>query len=36
MTMQLNECVMTLNDGMLLAKLSTGDAVALQLKYHPA
>ena len=40
MTMQLNErlneCAKTLNDGMLLAKLSAGDAVALELKYHPA
>ena len=40
MTMQLNErlneCARTLNDGMLLAKLSAGDAVALELKYHPA
>ena len=40
MTMQLNErlneCARTLNDGMLLAKLSAGDAVALELKYHLA
>ena len=33
---RLNECARTLNDGMLLAKLSAGDAVALELKYHPA
>ncbi|KAK2139628.1 hypothetical protein LSH36_1686g00003 [Paralvinella palmiformis] len=38
MTMQLNEseCARTLNDGMLLAKLGAGDAVAMELKYHHA
>ena len=40
MTMQLNErlneCARTLNDGLFLAKLSAGDAVVLELKYHPA
>ena len=40
MTMQLNEilneCARTLNDGMLLAKLSAGDAVVLELKSHHA
>lgn len=40
MTMQLNarlnECARTLNDGRLLAKLSAGDAVAQELKYHPS
>jgi len=38
MTMQLNrklnECAKTLNDGRLLAKLSAGDAIAQELKYH--
>ena len=40
MTMQLNErmnrCAEILNDGRLLAKLSAGDAVAQEIKYHPA
>ena len=39
MTMQLteriNQCAMTRNDGRLLARLSAGDAVAQELKYHP-
>ena len=39
MTMQLNdrvnECARTLGDGQLLAKLSGGDVVAQELKYHP-
>ena len=39
MTMQLNErlhqCAMTLNDGKLLSKLSAGDVVAQEFKYHP-
>ena len=39
MTKQLNdkvtECALALSDGKLLAKLSGGDAVALELKYHP-
>jgi hypothetical protein len=38
MTKQLNdkvtECALALSDGKLLAKLSGGDAVALELKYH--
>ena len=38
MTMQLdkrlNECARTLNDGKLLARLSGGDVVAQELKYH--
>ena len=38
MTMQLdkklNECAQNLNDGSLLAKLSGGDAIAQELKYH--
>ena len=38
MTMQLNErlneCARNLNDGKLLAILSGGDVVALELKYH--
>ena len=38
MTMQLNqrlnECARNLNDGKLLALLSGGDVVALELKYH--
>ena len=33
---RLNECARTLNDGMLFAKLSAGDADVLELKYHPA
>lgn len=33
---KLNKCAQTLSDGMLLAKLSKGDVVALELKYHPA
>lgn len=40
MTMKLNErlnrCATTLEDGKLLAKLSAGDVVAQELKYHPA
>lgn len=40
MTMQLNkrvnECAQYLNDGKLLAKLSGGDVVAQELKYHTA
>lgn len=40
MTMKLNDrvkgCAKTLNDGNLLAKLSGGDVVAQELKYHPA
>ena len=40
MTMQLNrrvnECAQNLNDGKLLAKLSGGDVVAQELKYHSA
>ena len=39
MTMHLNErfnqCAKTLNHGKLLAKLSAGDVVAQELKYHP-
>ena len=39
MTMQLNkrlnECAKNLNDGRLLAKLSGGDVIAQELKYHP-
>ncbi|CAE1328153.1 unnamed protein product [Acanthosepion pharaonis] len=30
----LNQCTRTLNDGKLLAKLSGGDVVALEVKYH--
>ena len=30
----LNQCARTLNDGKLLAKLSAGDVVALEIKYH--
>jgi len=33
---RINECARTLNDGKILAKLSGGDVVALELKYHPA
>ena len=33
---RLNRCAMTLNDEKLLSKLSAGDTVALELKYHPA
>lgn len=33
---RLNECAKTLNDGRLIAILSAGDAVAQELKYHPA
>ncbi len=33
---RINECARTLNDGRLLGKLSAGDAVAQELKYHPA
>ena len=40
MTVNLNngvhECARTLNDGKLLAKLSGGDAIAQELKYHCA
>ena len=32
---RLNECAQNLNDGWLLAILSTGDVVAQELKYHP-
>lgn len=32
---RLNECAKTLNDGKLLAKLSGGDVIAQELKYHP-
>ena len=39
MTMKLNkkvnECAKTISDGKLLAKLSAGDVVAQELKYHP-
>ena len=31
-----NECARTLKDGPLLAKLSTGDAIAQKRKYHAA
>lgn len=31
---RLNECAQTLNDRKLLAKLSSGDAIAQELKYH--
>ncbi len=34
--MRINECARTLNDGKLLAKLSGGDVIAQELKYHPA
>ena len=33
---RINECARTLNDGRLLGKLRAGDAVAQELKYHPA
>ena len=33
---KINECAKTLNDGKLLAKLSAGDVIAQELKYHPA
>ena len=40
MTMQvikrINERARALNDGRILGKLSAGDAVAQELKYHPA
>ena len=40
MTMQvnnrINECAKTLSDGKLLAKLSVGDVIAQEVKYHPA
>lgn len=40
MTMQVNkrihECAKTLSDRKLLAKLSVGDVIAQELKYHPA
>lgn len=40
MTMQvnkrINECAKTLSDRKLLAKLSVGDVIAQELKYHPA
>ena len=32
---RLNDCVQTLNDEKLMAKLSGGDAIAQELKYHP-
>lgn len=32
---RLNQCVGTLNNGKFLAKLSTGDVVAQEMKYHP-
>ena len=32
---KINECATTLNDGKLLAKLSAGDVVAQDMKYHP-
>ena len=31
---RLTECAQNLNDGRLLAKLSGGDAIAQELKYH--
>ena len=31
---RLNDCVQTLNDEKLMAKLSGGDAIAQELKYH--
>ena len=33
---RINECARMLNDGRLLVKLRAGDAVAQELKYHPA
>ena len=33
---KVNECALTLSDGKLLAKLSGGDVVTQELKYHPA
>ncbi len=33
---RLNKCAQNLNDGMLLAKLSGGDVIAQELKYHPS
>ena len=33
---RINECARMLNDGRLRGKLSAGDAVAQELKYHPA
>ena len=33
---RLHECAQTLNDGKLLTKLSGGDAIAQELKYHCA
>lgn len=33
---RVKECALTLSDGKLLAKLSGGDVVALELKYHSA
>lgn len=36
LSQRVNECARTLNDGKLLAKLSGGDAIAQELKYHPA
>ena len=32
---KVNECAKTISDGKLLAKLSAGDVVAQELKYHP-
>ena len=31
---RLNECAQTLNDGKLLVRLSGGDAIAQEYKYH--
>ena len=36
LSLRLNEFALTLNDGELLAKLSSGDATAQELKYFPA
>ena len=33
---RINECARTLSDGKLLAKLSVGDVIAQEVKYHPA
>ena len=33
---KINECTKTLNDSKLLAKLSAGDVIAQELKYHQA
>ena len=32
---RLNDCAKCLNDGKLLAKLSAGDIIAQEMKYHP-